>query len=102
MLARDAIGTTQLASGSGVRKWLGTGAVASGARTLWVVKGLRGKISLIDPRGRPTTSDRCCHGRLPQCESAQHVVGEREPQQHGAGFLLAPHVKLSEPHAARP
>src|SRR5947209_14512946 len=42
------------------------------------------------------------HGSPPQCEAAQHVVGEREPQQHGAGLVFAAHIKPSEAHATRP
>src|SRR3954463_1753486 len=52
----------------------------------------------------PRSSISVCRGqgRPPQGEAAQHVVGECEPQQHGAGLVFAAHIKPSEAHAARP
>src|SRR5260370_1162982 len=41
-------------------------------------------------------------GSPPQREGPQHVVSQREPQQHGAGLVFAAHRQPREPHAARP
>ena len=59
-------------------------------------------ISVIELVPRLTISVCRGHGSPPQCEAAQHVVGECEPQQHGAGLVCAAHIKPSEAHAARP
>src|ERR1700745_1237048 len=59
-------------------------------------------MSAIELAPRLTISVRRGHGSPPQCEAAQHVVGECEPQQHGAGLVFAAHRKPREAHAARP
>src|SRR5438477_9127908 len=59
-------------------------------------------ISVIELVPRLTISVCRGHGSPPQCEAAQHVVGECEPQQDGAGLVCAAHIKPSEAHAARP
>src|SRR3954453_12556065 len=59
-------------------------------------------MSAMELAPRLTISVRRGHGSPPQCEAAQHVVGECEPQQHGAGLVFAAHRKPREAHAARP
>src|SRR5438874_9584207 len=58
-------------------------------------------ISVIELLPRLTISVCRGHGSPPQCEAAQHVVGEREPQ-HGAGLICAAHRQPGEPDTARP
>src|SRR5205823_949893 len=65
-----------------------------------IVEGAR--ISVIDPACLDAISSGSGHGGPSQRESAQHVVGEREPQQHGAGLVFAAHEQSGEAHAARP
>src|SRR5580704_12846402 len=59
-------------------------------------------ISLIELASLRTISGCRWHGAPPQRKSPQHVVGKREPQQHGAGLVFAAHQQPAEPHAARP
>src|SRR5882724_255415 len=61
---------------------------------------LRREVFIVLARSRNTTSGGGGHGGPPQREGAQHVMGEREPQQHGAGLVFAAHGQSREPHAA--
>ena len=58
--------------------------------------------SVIDIASLEAVSAGSNCGGPPQRQSTQHVVGEREPQQHGAGLRFAAHQQPGEPHAARP
>ncbi len=59
-------------------------------------------ISVIELASRSTSSGCRGHDGAPQGKGTQHIVGEREPQQHGASLGCAAHRQPGEPHAARP
>src|SRR5277367_2619965 len=60
------------------------------------------RVSFIEWISLFTTSGGRSRSCSPQCEGAQHIVGEREPQQDGAGLLLASHQQPGKSHPARP
>src|SRR5207244_11438947 len=59
-----------------------------------IVEGSR--ISVIDPACLDGISSGSGHGDPSQRESAQHVVGEREPHIHGPVGVFAEHEKGGE------
>src|SRR5580704_2843585 len=84
--------------------WLGSPGRVSSATPVNNGRAMveRAARSLIELMPWFAISDCRSHGGPPQCQAPQHIVGEREPQQHGTSLVFAAHPQPGEPHAARP